>query len=217
MLKAETQYNFLHFKTDVPVTGAHVSKLVVLAHAATRTFHRIFLCVELQLAPVSYTHLDVYKRQGSAYPLLLAAENVNTAAGWKPPLSTGPGVGADYRSVALALYQTACVEETVPGCVERAHDLSAMALATPMAVQWGVTNPVVADAPAALDCVRDASAGSWERLRTSFSLLVDSLFSGMDAQREDRNRARCPYTVSYTHLDVYKRQALALPTTCGFV
>ena len=150
-------------------------------------------------SPATGVALDVvtsWQGTGSAYPLLLAAENVNTAAGWKPPLSTGPGVGADYRSVALALYQTACVEETVPGCVERAHDLSAMALATPMAVQWGVTNPVVADAPAALDCVRDASAGSWERLRTSFSLLVDSLFSGMDAQREDRNRARCPYTLT---------------------
>ena len=149
--------------------------------------------------PTTGVALDVvtsWQGTGSAYPLLLAAENVNTATGWKPPLSTGPGVGADYRSVALALYQAACVEKTSPGCVERARDLSAMALATPMAVQWGVTNPVMADAPAALDCVRDASAGGWERVRTSFSLLVDSLFSGMDAQREDRNRALCPYTLT---------------------
>ena len=143
--------------------------------------------------------LDVvtsWQGTGTAYPLLLAAENVSTAAGWKPPLSKGPGVGADYRSVALALYQTACVQKTAPGCVESARELSATALATPMAVQWGVTNPVMADAPDALDCVRDASAGNWERLRASFSLLVDSLFSGMDARREDRNRAHCPYTLT---------------------
>ena len=143
--------------------------------------------------------LDVvtsWQGTGTAYPLLLSAENVNPALGWNPPLSTGPGVGADYRSVALALYQAACVEKKVPGCVERARDLSAMALATPIAVQWGVTTPVMVDAPAALDCVRNASAGNWERLRTSLSLLSDSLFSGMDNQREDRNRARCPYTLT---------------------
>ncbi|MCD0267894.1 CHASE2 domain-containing protein [Xanthomonas melonis] len=153
------------------------------------------VATESGVTPVAQDVVTSWRGVGSDYPLLLAAENVRDE-GWIPPLSTGPGFGADYRSVALALYQQACRTRSSAGCRERAQALSSEVLGTPMAVQWGSTLPRVQARPRGLGCVRTAPAGWWSRLHSALGLTRDGLASGVDAQAENRRRERCAYTLT---------------------
>ncbi|WDM68642.1 CHASE2 domain-containing protein [Xanthomonas cucurbitae] len=147
------------------------------------------------IVPVAQDVVTSWKGVGSDYPLLLAAKNVRDE-GWVPSLSTGPGFGADYRSVALALYQQACRTRSDAGCRESARALNAQALGTPMSVQWGSTLPRLPVQPHGLGCVRTAPVGWWSRLASAAGLTVDGFLSGLDEQVENHRRERCAYTLT---------------------
>lgn len=147
------------------------------------------------VVPVVQDVVTSWKGVGSDYPLLLAAKNVRDE-GWVPPLSTGPGFGADYRSVALALYQQACRTRSDAGCRESARALSAEALGTPMSVQWGSALPRLPVRPRGLGCVRTAPVGWRARLESAVGLTKDGFSGGLDEQVENRRRERCAYTLT---------------------
>ncbi|MCS3809286.1 CHASE2 domain-containing protein [Xanthomonas sp. 4461] len=136
-----------------------------------------------------------WKGLGNDYPMLLAAQNVRDE-GWAPPLSTGPGFGADYRSVALALYQVACRTRSAAGCSEDARALTSDTLGAPLSVQWGSTLPRVPAPPRGLSCVRSAYVGWWTRLAGAAGLTRDGFFSGIDEHVEDQRRQRCAYALT---------------------
>lgn len=136
-----------------------------------------------------------WKGLGHDYPMLLAAQNVRDE-GWTPPLATGPGFGADYRSVALALYQVACRTRSAAGCGEDARALSSDALGAPLSVQWGATLPRLPASLQGLSCVRSGHVGWWARLVGAAGLTWDGLFSGIDEQIQDQRRQRCAYTLT---------------------
>ncbi|MCL1528771.1 CHASE2 domain-containing protein [Xanthomonas nasturtii] len=136
-----------------------------------------------------------WKGLGSGYPMLLAAQNVRDE-GWMPPLATSTGLGADYRSVALALYQIACHRRSAPGCSEDASALTSDALGAPLSVQWGSTLPRVPAQPEGLGCLQGTHVGWWERLADASEMTVHGLRSGLNEQIEDQRRQRCGYTLT---------------------
>ncbi|NJC47951.1 UNVERIFIED_ORG: putative membrane protein [Xanthomonas campestris] len=136
-----------------------------------------------------------WKGLGSGYPMLLAAQNVRDE-GWMPPLATSTGSGADYRSVALALYQIACHRRSAPGCSEDASALTSDALGAPLSVQWGSTLPRVPAPPEGLGCLQGTHVGWRERLADASEMTVHGLRSGLNEQIEDQRRQRCGYTLT---------------------
>lgn len=128
---------------------------------------------------------------GSAYPLLIG-ENHEFLIG----KGSSQESDVDRRSVALALYQAACPNAGSPGCTQAASELSSQALEIPVSVQWGSTLPVLEQPWPELYCTLRTGASIPARWLASSRLMLDSLFSGISSDIENRKRETCPYTLT---------------------
>ena len=167
---------------------------------------------------VSYTHLDVYKRQGSAweqYRYRTAADYAFKAGGELPP---GP-IRAEFGLLVAEAWFRAGLLGKDSGDFRSAADAYAAALRSrPEGVRPGllmfqrVQSEIEAGALGTAvtvldDLARDPAFDAEDRWEAEWNLARSLEVHGETAEAYDRVNRLLLGPVSYTHLDVYKRQA----------
>ena len=159
---------------------------------------------------VSYTHLDVYKRQVEDFPILMANSGTTLAEGF---LGLGLGIALAfvtavlmdrYRFLYKSLYPILVITQTIP----------TVAIA-PLLVLWMGYDMAPKIALVVIVCFFPMAVGLLDGFRSADQDTVNLLRSMGASKGQIFRLVKLPSSlgrffsspVSYTHLDVYKRQS----------